>query len=125
MLSRLSVHGNAVGDTRLDLSGATVERLDVEVNAADVAIRLPGTASTTGSVQANAASVDLCSAEGVGLRLITDENITTSNNYDEQGLVQRGNTWETASYAEAATKIELRTTGSAASFTLNPKDGCQ
>jgi hypothetical protein len=123
VLSRLSFHGNAVGDTRLDLSGAAVERLEVEVNAADVAIRLPGTASTTGSVGGNAASIGLCSAEGVGLRLITDENITTSNNFDEQGLVQRGNTWETANYAEAATKIGLRTTGSAASFTLNPKDG--
>jgi hypothetical protein len=124
-LSRLAFNGNAIGSTRLDLSRATVERLEVEVNAADVAIRLPEAGTTTGSVQGNAASVDLCSAEGVGLRLVTEDNITASNNFDEQGLVQRGNTWETASYAEAATKVELRTTGSAVSFTLNPEDGCK
>ena len=68
-LSRLTFNGNAVGNTRLDLSGATVERLDVAVNAADVAIRLPGGAGLQGAVEGNAASVDLCAPAGVGLRL--------------------------------------------------------
>jgi hypothetical protein len=124
-VGRLSFEGNAVGTTRLDLSGATVERLDVAVNAADVAILLPASADLVGSVEGNAASVDLCADAGVGLRFLVDDNITASNNYDDQGLVRRGTAWETANYAEAATKVELRTTGSAASFTLNPKDGCK
>ena len=98
-LSRLSFNGNAVGDTRLDLSGATVEQLEVEVNAADIAIQLPETASLTGSVQGNAASVDLCAPAGVGLRFVVDDNITASDNYDEQGLVRNGSAWETPGYA--------------------------
>jgi hypothetical protein len=125
VLSRLAVDGNAVGNTRLDLSRATVERLDVEVNAADMAIQLPELANLAGSVQGNAASVDLCAASGVGLRLLVEDNITASNNYDDQGLVRSGNAWQTPDYATAATQVELRTTGSAVSFTLNPKDGCR
>jgi hypothetical protein len=124
-LSQLTFDGNAVGNTRLDLSRATVEQLDVSVNAADVAIRLPEGAGLRGSVEGNAASVRLCAASGVGLRLLVDDNITASNNYDEQGLVRSGNAWETPGYGTAATRIELRTIGSAVSFTLNPKDGCR
>lgn len=124
-VSRLAFHGNAVGNTRLDLSGATVERLDVAVNAADVAILLPTGADLQGAVEGNAASVDLCAPTGAGLRLLVDENITASHNYDDAGLVRSGTTWETPGYANAATRIELRTTGSAVSFTLNPKDGCR
>ncbi len=124
-LSRLAFNGNAVGNTRLDLSGATVERLEVEVNAADIAIRLPGTSSTTGSVEGNAASIDLCAPTGVGLRFVVDDNITASDNYDEQGLVRSGSAWETPGYADAATKIALRTVGSAVRFTLNPEGGCR
>jgi hypothetical protein len=124
-LSRLSFDGNAVGNTSLDLSRATVERLEVSVNAADVAIRLPETADLAGSVEGNAASVSLCAAAGVGVRLIVEDDIAASNNYGEQGLVRRGNAWETADYATAVTRVELRTTGSAVSFTLNPKDGCR
>jgi hypothetical protein len=124
-ISDLSFNGNAVGNTRLDLSDATVAQLDVTVNAGDVAILLPAGADLQGTVQGNAASVDLCAAGGVGLRLLVEENITASNNYDEKGLVQSGNAWETPGYADAATRVELRTTGSAVSYTLDPEDGCR
>jgi len=124
-VSQLSFEGNAVGNTRLDLSSATVARLDVAVNAGDVAILLPAGADLQGEVEGNAASVDLCSPAGVGLRLLVDENITASKNYDKKGLVRSGNAWETPGYANAATRIELRTIGSAVSYTLNPEDGCR
>ena len=124
-LTRLRMDGNAIGNTRLDLAGATVERLEVSVNAADVAILLPAGADMTGSIEGNAASVDLCAPAGVGLRLLVDDNITASDNYDDQGLTRSGNAWETPGYASAATRIELRTIGSAVSYTLNPEDGCR
>ena len=124
-VSQLTFNGNAVGDTRLDLAGATVERLDVAVNAADVAILLPAGADLRGEVEGNAASVDLCAPAGVGLRLLVDDNITARDNYDDAGLVRSGNAWETPGYASAATRIELRTIGSAVSYTLNPEDGCR
>lgn len=124
-IAGLTFNGNAVGDTLLDLSGAAVAQLDVTVNAGDVAILLPANAGLQGTVQGNAASVHLCSAAGVGLRLLVEENITASSNYDEKGLVRSGNAWETPGYASAATRIELRTIGSAVSYTLNPEDGCR
>jgi hypothetical protein len=124
-VSQLSFEVNAVGNTRLDLAQASVARLDVSVNAADVAILLPEGADLTGAVEGNAASVELCAASGVGLRLLVEENITASTNYDERGLVRTGNAWETPGYADAATQVELRTIGSAVSFTLNPTDGCR
>jgi len=124
-VSQLSFEGNAVGNTRLDLSSATVARLDVAVNAGDVAILLPAGADLQGEVEGNAASVDLCAPAGVGLRLLVDENITASKNYDKKGLVRSGNAWETPGYGNAATRIELRTIGSAVSYTLNPEDGCR
>jgi hypothetical protein len=112
-LDRLSVDGNAIGDSRIDLSGATIARLDVGINAAD------------GTVEGNAASVRLCAPAGVGLRLLVDGNVAASHNYDDQGLVERGNAWETPDFAGATTRIVLRTSGNAISYTLNPEDGCR
>jgi hypothetical protein len=124
-IGRLEVDANAIGSTRLDLSGAAVERLDVSVNAAAIAILLPTGADLEGSISGNAASIDLCAAPGVGLRLVVDDNITASDNYDEAGLVLRGGAWESPDYATAATQVELRTSGGAVSYTLNPEDGCR
>jgi len=124
-LTRLRMEGNAIGSTRLDLGGATVERLEASFNAADVAILLPASADMTGTIEGNAASVDLCAPAGVGLRLLVDDNLTASDNYDAQGLTRSGNAWQTPGYADAATQIELRTIGSAVSYTLNPEDGCR
>jgi len=124
-LTRLTVDGNAIGDTRLDLEGTIVERLEVSVNAASIAILLPASADTKGRIEGNAASVELCAPAGVGLRLLVDDNITASNNYDTAGLVERGSAWETPGFASAATQIELATVGSAVSYALNPEDGCR
>jgi hypothetical protein len=124
-VGRLEVDANAIGSSRLDLSGAAVERLDVSVNAADINILLPAGADLEGSVSGNAASIGLCAAAGVGLRLVVDDNITASDNFDEAGLVLRGGAWESPDYATAATQVQLRTTGGAVSYTLNPEDGCR
>jgi hypothetical protein len=124
-IGRLGFDGNAIGNSRLDLSAATVDRIDVSVNAASIAILLPAADSLQGTVEGNAASVGICVPAGVGLRLLVDENITASNNFDEQGLVKRGNAWESPDYATAATQTELRTIGAAVSYELNPEDGCR
>jgi len=124
-IGRLVFDGNAIGNSRLDLSAATADRLEVSVNAADLAILLPAAGNLEGSIKGNAASVEICAPAGVGLRLIGDDNITASDNFDEQGLVERGNAWESPDYATAATQIELSTSGAAVSYELNPEDGCR
>ncbi len=122
-LERLALDGNAIGATTLDLSRATVGQLDVSVNAADLGISLPTSADLSGSIRGNAASVRLCAPAGVGLRLLVEDNITASTNYGERGLVRNGSAWETPGYANAATQVELRTTGAAVSFVLDPAGG--
>jgi hypothetical protein len=122
-LGRVQVNMNA-GDVRLDLGRAeTLAGLDVGVNAGAIGITLPAT-SVTGAIEANAGSVKICVPSGVGLRLRTTDNLTASYQYDGQGLVHEGDTWTSPSFDSAAVKVDLATHGNAASFTLNPEDGC-
>lgn len=124
-LGHLGFEGSAIGDSRLDLSAATVASLDVAVNAAALSILLPKAGGLQGTVRGNAAALDICSPPGVGLRIVADRNITASNNFGAAGLVARGDAWESVDFATAAARTELTTAGAAASFTLNPEDGCQ
>ena len=76
----------------------------------------------TGTIEANAGSIRLCVPAGVGLRIETGGSIAAS--YDFHDLVQDGSVWTSPGYAEAPVRIDLRTDGTAASFTLDPEGGC-
>lgn len=138
----LSVEANAAeGD--LDLDGATLTRFAVDANAGEVDVRLPGASvsdfsldanagsvsidvddATTldGSVSMNAGSLALCVPDGVAIAITIDEdNITFSHNLDERDLDRQGDTW---SSGDGDPAIRLTVNGNAASFTLNPEDGC-
>lgn len=139
----LSVDANAASST-LDLDGATMTSLSVEANAGDVSIGLPGAevdelsvdanagsisietdASTTldGVVEMNAGSLELCVPDGVVFAIsLEDDNITFSHNLDDSGLIRQGDTWVTGD--DTVPTLTLRVDGNAASFTLNPEDGC-
>jgi hypothetical protein len=124
-IGRLEVDANAIGDSRVDLSSAAAERLDVTVNAADISILLPTTADLAGEVRGNAASVALCAASDVGLRLVVEENITASDNFEEAGLVRRGDAWESPDYASATVQVQLRIGGGAVSYDLEIGGTCR
>jgi hypothetical protein len=121
-LSSARVSVNA-GSTRLDLTGASVGNLIVRVNAGSASVVLPNS-SMTGSLEANAGSIEFCAPPGAGLRISTNDNPASANNFSDRGLAQSGATWETPGYASAAVRIDLRATANAASLTLNPEDGC-
>ena len=123
-VSTLTAQGNAVGTSRLLLHEASVGRLDVQINAGDLKIALPAGSDLTGQVQANAASVALCADPGTGLRL-RSTSVITGNNFASAGLVQSGTTWESPGIGSAAHVIDLALEGAAASFTLNPSEGCR
>ena len=120
----LKAQGNAVGNSRLLLRDATVGRLDVQVNASDLKIELPTGADLAGRIQANAASVALCLDPGTGLRL-RSSLVVTGDNFASAGLVRSGTTWESAGIGSATHVIDLALDGAAASFTLNPSEGCR
>jgi hypothetical protein len=119
----LTAQGNAVGTSRLLLHDATVGSLDVQINAGDLKIALPA-ADLTGQIQANAASIALCADPGTGLRL-RSTSVITGNNFGFAGLVQSGTTWESPDIGSAAHVVDLALEGAAASFTLNPSEGCR
>jgi hypothetical protein len=120
----LSAQGNAVGTSRLLLHDAKVGRLDVQINAGDLKIALPAGSDLSGQVQANAASIALCADPGTGLRL-RSTSVITGNNFASAGLVQSGTTWESPAIGSAAHVVDLALEGAAASFTLNPSEGCR
>ena len=120
-LDRVQVSVNA-GSATLDL-GAALEAtsLEASANAGSLVVTLPAI-SMTGSVSANAGSVELCVPEGVDLRIRLEDNALGSNNFAEAGLVQVGDTWTTPGLGSA--RIDLAASANLGSITLNPDDGC-
>jgi hypothetical protein len=78
-----------------------------------------------GSIEVNAGSVNLCAPAGVALRFNTEGSNLSSHDFEDQGLVQTGSTWQTPGFEDAAVRIELDTQTNAGSFSLNPEDGCR
>ena len=141
----LRVSANAA-DTNLDLAGGTFDRLEVDPNAASLFIDLSGAAvrdfdmsmnagsaeiqtdaetALAGRFTMNAGSFELCVPDGAALRItVADSNFTFSHNLDDSGLTRSGESWTSDAFDGAATLIDLRLEGNAASFTLNPDGGC-
>ncbi len=133
------------GSSTIDLSGASVETLDlgmnagsatldlgtveelgfvnIELNAGSIGMTLP-MLSVDGSIEVNAGSVNLCAPDGAGLRFNTEGSNLSSYDFEEQGLVNTGSTWQTPGFDDAAVRIEFDTKTNAGSFSLNPEDGC-
>lgn len=123
-LETLDVHLNA-GSALLDL--ASVEKLgtfDLELNAGSVNLILPGL-STNGSIEANAGSVGLCAPASAALRFNTEGSNLSSFDFEAQGLVQTGSTWQTPGFDESAVRIDVDVRTNAGSFSLNPEGGCR
>ena len=112
------------GSATIDLGSVhQIGDLQIGMNAGSLELTLPNL-SMTGSIEANAGSVQLCAPPGAGLRLQTDESIVASYDFGDHGLIKNGSTWETAGFDAAAVKIELRTQANVGSFSLDPQDGC-
>jgi hypothetical protein len=112
------------GSVTLDM-GSVIELgdLQIDLNAGSLEVTVPNQ-SFEGSIEVNAGSVSLCVPPGAAVRLNTAESIVSSYDYDGQGLVKDGSTWETPGFDDAAVQIDLDTRANAGSFTLNPEDGC-
>ena len=102
-------------------SVAAIREIQMELTAGSAGVTLPNL-TMTGTIEANAGSIRLCVPAGVGLRIETGGSVAAS--YDFHDLVQDGSVWTSPGYAEAAVRIDLRTDGTAASFTLDPEGGC-
>ena len=119
-LTTLDVHINA-GDARIDGSGGSLGEIDVSANAGRIRLRVDS--ATTGSLSANAGSMELCTPPGATLRFRVPSQLTFAHNLDDQGLAHDGEMW-TREGAVGAPVIDLSIQGNAASFTLDPIGGC-
>lgn len=110
------------GSATIDLSGARVDDMTIEMNAGSVAIIADDGTTLDGSIDMNAGSLEVCIPDGVALAItIPDANITFSHNLDDAGLTRTGDTWSSGGGTPA---VALEVHGNAASFTLNPEEGC-
>lgn len=119
-LTKFDLHMNA-GDARIDGSGGALGEIDVSANAGRIRLRVD--TDTTGSISANAGSMELCTPPGATLRFRVPSQLTFAHNLDDQGLAQSGDMW-TREGAVGAPVIDLSIQGNAASFTLDPVGGC-
>jgi hypothetical protein len=122
-LRAVEVQLNA-GQATIDLGEvSTIDSIDVQGNAGSASITLPAV-SLTGRFQVNAGAVEFCAPPGVALRIRTGDNPVAAYDFDGQGLVRSGTTWESPDFATADVRIDLRAEANAGSITLNPEDGC-
>jgi hypothetical protein len=120
-LGALDLAVNA-GDLDVDLTGATLERLAVTVNAGRAAVTLPAAASFGGTLDANAGALTVCAPDQLGLRV---RSTTTLGSSTVNGLVRRGDAWETPDYATAPYQADLSVRTSIGSVAVNPQGGCK
>ena len=113
------------GSVVMDLTGAEVADLRVSLNAGSLSILADAETDLSGLITVNAGSVDVCTATGAAVRFTVNANVTFAHDLDESGLNQSGETFTSDGFATAARKIDLRLEGNAASFDLNPEDGCE
>ncbi|MGH2473884.1 MAG: hypothetical protein ACRDIL_01365, partial [Candidatus Limnocylindrales bacterium] len=118
-LTRFLADFNA-GDLRVDASDASIDRVDVSLNAGRIRMTL-GQGGVSGSLSANAGSLELCVPPDVGLRFTVDDQITFGHNLDDRGLSRDGDTWTRDGDSPV---IDLAVDGNATNFSLDPEDGC-
>jgi hypothetical protein len=120
-LDTVSVDSNA-GDVLIDGGSATIGRIHVDVNAGRARVTLAG--SATGDLSVNAGAIDLCVGADSNLRLEVNDQLTFVTNLNDRGLQQDGTVW-TRTVSADAPLIDLTVEGNAASFTLDPEEGCK
>ena len=121
--SRIEVDPNA-GSLQLDLSGTRVDTIELQLNAGSLSLVTDADTQLAGRIGVNAGSVELCTDPEIGLRITVDANVTFAHNLDESDLQQSEDTFTSDNFASATHTIDLEVEGNAASFTLNPEEGC-
>ena len=121
--SEIDVDPNA-GSLQFDLAGAEIGDFSISMNAGSAEIRADAETSLTGSISMNAGSTKLCVPDGAALRIRIGDNNLFSHNLDGSGLSRSGDSWTSEGFAGAARFVDLRVSGNAASFELNPEGGC-
>ena len=122
-VSKLSVTINA---GKLDIALTRAERVGdvgVTVNAGDASIRLPG-GDRSIDATINAGALEVCLPTGTAVR-VEWAGALGANNFDGNGLVAGDDeTWATAGFIAGQPHVELQVSANAGSFELNFGGSC-
>lgn len=109
------------GKARLDAAGATLSRLDVEINAGAATVLLPEAGDFSGHLAVNAGSLEVCAPAGLGLRVRGKSALGTTT---FNGLVRVGDAWESPDYTTAKSHADVTVSANVGSVVINPEGGC-
>jgi hypothetical protein len=123
-ISRIETTFNA-SDGTVDIGSATTPqpaRLDLTFNASSGRVLLPA-GSFTGSITANASSLELCLPQDAQARLEFDSTLS-ADDLGQSGLIKRDGGWQTDGYDVAATRLDLDVTSTVSSVTVERPEVC-
>ena len=113
-----------LGAARIDLSGARVDSLSVSTNLGSAYVTLDGSSDMSGELKTNLGSLDVCVPVGLGLRLTTSDNLS-STDWHGLNMVRSGSYWQTANFDTAAHKSTLTVNTSLGSLKLHTAGDCR
>ncbi|HEU4918700.1 MAG TPA: hypothetical protein VFT20_03125 [Candidatus Limnocylindrales bacterium] len=119
-LEHLNVTANAA-DVVVDASGAVVQRLTGAVNVGRLSLLLPADDDIDGSLRVSAGELQICAPPELGLRVT---NRGTADHVTVEGLTQTGSVWQSAGYASAPHRADLRVSANFGAVEINPIGGC-
>ena len=121
-LGDVSLTANA-GRAVVDASGAAALRsVTGVVNVGAMSLDLPATSDFTGSFTVGAGKLDLCTAPGLGLRVIASD---TGGNVSSRGLDIDSGQWESSDYRTAPHRADLTVHVTFGAVDINPIGGCK
>lgn len=112
----------SAGRGRFDLTGATLGRLSVVVNAAAASVRLPATGDFAADFAVSAAELTVCTPADLGLR-IHEDAVLGATTY--AGLVRNGDAWETPGYSTAIHHADVTVSVNVGSVDVTPEGDCK
>jgi hypothetical protein len=123
VFSGIALDPNAASVT-LDLSGSEAGDLRVSLNGGSLAIAADDETDLVGDITVNGGAVNLCVPDGTAMRVTVEGNLV-GHDLDETDLIETDDTFTSEGFDDAEHQIDLLVEGNAASFDLNPEDGCE
>jgi hypothetical protein len=130
-LGRIALPGATVGhlavttnaaETTVDLSGTALTSLSANVNAGRLAFRLAPDVDIVGSMEANAAQLELCIPSELGVRI---HHTGALSGFQVDGRQQPGADWQSPNYTSAAHRADLTVDVDLGNVAINPIGGCK
>jgi hypothetical protein len=120
-IDHLVVTTNAA-ETSVDLSGAAVASLSAKVNAGKLTFRLAPDGDIAGSMDVNAAELEVCVPSELGVRV---HHTGALSGLTVDGRQQPGADWQSPNYPSAAHRADLTVDVNLGNVAINPIGGCK